>query len=172
MVRPQHLGSATRRSRRPTIPPRSATSTRAFFATATDLAGNIEAAHATADTTVVVTTKPWQNATNRLDVDGDTHVVPNNIVCSITYLNGHGATTLPDDAVAGSSYYDCDGDGTAAPKDLVDIIIYLNGYGASEGEADLTPTATHQSPANTPTDADVLALLAADAALQATRPRK
>ena len=72
----------------------------------------------------------------------------------------------------GQFYYDCDGDNVAAPKDLTAIISHLNGYGASEGEANPTTASGDQSAAANTVPTDVLTLLAADAALQATRPKR
>ena len=59
----------------------------------------------------------YHNTLNRLDVDGDGHVVPKDIVAMISYLNGFGTSAVPTDGRPTGPYVDINGDGTAAPND-------------------------------------------------------
>jgi hypothetical protein len=67
------------------------------------------------------------------DVDGDSHVAPNDAVDIINYINAYGSQSVPLDALGGP-YCDVNGDGTIAPNDVLDVINLINaGEGGERG---------------------------------------
>jgi hypothetical protein len=105
------------------------------------LAGGVDTSAAQTFVITISKPRPWHNTAFNVDVDGDGHAAPKDLVVLISRLNGFGANAVPDSPPFGPPYYDVDNDGNVAPKDLVVIIIRLNGFGASEGES-TQPTST------------------------------
>src|SRR5207249_9492962 len=103
---------------------------------------------------------------------------PNDVVAIINYLNGFGASDVPASAVSGSpfGFLDTHADDIIAPNDVVDVIEHLNAFGAGEGEGGQGSGVGSQgsgvSGQGSSVPSDVLALLAADASMEATRRRK
>jgi hypothetical protein len=105
-----------------------------FYSVATDLAGHRASLPASFDTKTTVTTPPWQNSANPLDVTLDGHVVPGDALAIINYLNAFGPGPVPLGAVDSGPHYDVTGDGTVAPGDALAVINHLNAFGSGEGE--------------------------------------
>jgi dockerin type I repeat protein len=104
------------------------------------------------------------DAEAQLDLNGDHAISPADLVTVITALNsiqGNSLLQRPDLRLSIPNI-DVNGDGELSPADLVQIVYHLNAFGAAEIKAaafDLAPS-------------DVLGLLAADAALQSTKPKQ
>jgi len=77
----------------------------------------------------------WQNQTNRLDVDGEGHVVAQDALTIINYINSHPDYSLPVPPESPPPYYDINNDGLCTPLDALLVINYINGQGSGEGEA-------------------------------------
>jgi hypothetical protein len=80
---------------------------------------------------------PWQNSRDRLDVNRDGLVAPNDILILINDLNARGARSLPVPPVlplAPPPFIDVSGDNLVAPGDALLIVNFLNSRGG-EGEA-------------------------------------
>jgi hypothetical protein len=142
-------------------------------ATATDSLADGGLANTSEFSTSAVVVSPWINARNRLDVNDDTHVAANNVVEVINHLNAFGPGPVPDNANNAAPYLDVNGDNNIAPNDALDVINAINAGQASEGEAPVPATSSQLpvavSPA--PVASDLLALLAADPAIQSPRRR-
>jgi hypothetical protein len=119
--------------------------TYSFISQAIDAAGDVEPAHATADTTITTTATPWQNPGNPLNVLGTgLAIVPEDALAVINYLNTHtaAADVLQPTFSAGSYYYDVDGTGTVIPDDALKIIDYLNNHAAPAVSPAISPAVT------------------------------
>jgi hypothetical protein len=118
----------------------------------------------------VTIVSPWRNPGRlRWDVTDDTFVSADDVLAVINYVNAHGSGLLPDDAKNEKPYVDVDGDNNVVAADVIDIINYINAGRQLGGEAEATdPVAGGHEPVIS----DVMALLAADVAAQATRKRK
>ncbi len=97
-----------------------------FNSTATDFAGNTEAAHGTADATIALTATPWRNSSNDLDVNGDGTVTAIDALAIINYLNAQNPATLPATNTSGKPFLDVNGDNSVTALDALWIINYLN----------------------------------------------
>jgi hypothetical protein len=140
-----------------------------IVATATDSLPTGEPANTSEFSASAVVASPWFNPRNRLDVNNDTHIAPNDAVAVINYINGFGGGVVPDDADNSDPYIDVNGDNHVAPNDALDVINAINaGQGSegepSEGEAPAEPSLSLV--------ADLLALLAADPEIQSARRRR
>ncbi|MGN6545586.1 MAG: dockerin type I domain-containing protein [Aureliella sp.] len=98
------------------------------------------------DYQVTITANPYQNQTNRMDVNNDGHVSPIDVLQVINYINDPTKPKtlgLPP-TVSLPPYVDVNGDGSVSGIDALLVINYLNsvppggsgeGEGAGEGEA-------------------------------------
>lgn len=86
--------------------------------------------------------KPWQNPTNRFDVNNDGHVVPLDVLLQINSIETDGSRKLPPPTGTEleAPFYDCDGDGWLAPIDVLLAVNYIedNNGESAEGEGSLT----------------------------------
>jgi len=85
--------------------------------------------------------KPWQNSSNRFDVDRNSDVNPLDVLWLVDAINGKGAGKLPQPRAASSldlPDYDVDGDGELTPLDILNLVNKLNGKseGGSNGEGE------------------------------------
>lgn len=117
---------------------------------------------------VLVNAKPWQNASNPLDVNGDGMVTPGDVLIVINEINTPAASdsfgTLPSERpdTPNTPFFDVNGDGSVSPIDVLIIINDLNGANSNnqaEGEAglwasrssfDSVPILTAQRPSQSP----------------------
>ena len=70
--------------------------------------------------------RPWQNHTNRFDVDNDGDVTPQDALVIINFLNeqyGLPLPSAPEAPLVPSPFLDCDGDSYVGP---VDALLVLN----------------------------------------------
>ena len=90
------------------------------------------------DYSVRLTANPYQNASNRLDVNGDGFVSPIDVLQLVNYLNFNGGGRLPFPVTLPiPPYLDVDGDGSVGPLDVLTVINYINSNstgGGAEGE--------------------------------------
>ena len=98
--------------------------------------------------------KPWQNKTNRYDVNDDGFVVPRDVLFQVNSINDEGARVLA--APGGTevpAYYDCNGDGWLSSIDVLQVINYMDEVrAAGEGPpAELTSPVQFALP-HTPTE--------------------
>lgn len=79
--------------------------------------------------------RPWRNADNPLDVNGNGGVEPLDALNIINKLNSEGPHTLPPPEAGDLPlrYYDCNGDGDVGPIDALNVINHLNGQGGATG---------------------------------------
>jgi hypothetical protein len=127
--------------------------------------------------------KPWQNAKNRFDADRDTFIVAGDVLSVINYINANKSGALPASRPGNKASVDINGDNNVAADDVIDIINWINGHpGQSEAEdasgAAVTDSAIDDQLTNAATDisplasfADLVSLLAADAATTVTKRR-
>jgi ELWxxDGT repeat protein len=126
-----------------------------------------------------------------LDVSGSTTAQPdgfiaaNDVLAVINYISAHpGSDHIPDDAKFGPPYVDVNGDDVVAADDVIQIINWINAHPSqSEAEdtsgATVTDSAIDDQSINAATDttprmtsADLISLLAADAATAAIKRRR
>jgi hypothetical protein len=86
---------------------------------------------------------PWQNPSNRFDVNNDGVVSPNDVLQVINNLNLNGPYTLTNESVP--PYYDVDGNRVVTALDVLHVINELNRTGDSEGESVVSPSSTPPS---------------------------
>lgn len=84
--------------------------------------------------------KPWHNPNNPLDIDGNSIVIPLDVLLIVNRLDSIGAGRLPPPGVQQSPrvYYDSNGDGDSTPLDVLLVVNFLNDQsepGAGEGES-------------------------------------
>ena len=97
---------------------------------------------AAAEFTVTVASVPfaWQNADLPEDVDGDSLVLPLDVLQLINWINERGSGELtslgPDPASTPPLFLDVNGDKYLTPSDVLGVITYINNRstGSSEGE--------------------------------------
>jgi hypothetical protein len=126
-------------------------------------------------TITVIKPHRWHNVARPLDVQPDGTVVPADAVEVINYINAFGSGAVPPDAVLGPPYIDVIADNQIAPIDALTVINYINAFGpglrgpgaAGEGEG---AAGTAPPQADDPMS-DLMAMLAADVALQPRRRR-
>ncbi|MBX7072480.1 MAG: NF038122 family metalloprotease [Pirellulales bacterium] len=126
--------------------------------------------------TIRVADKPWQNATNKYDVNNDGKVTSIDALVIINRINA--GLGLPDPPAIAPPYYDVNGSGTLTSIDALQIINYLNSppeaqaqmvaaFKASQVAAAALPAAAaalpmaSAAPAWTPTEAIAAASLPA-----------
>lgn len=81
-----------------------------------------------------IVSNPWQNSSNRFDVDRNRDVNPLDVLRLVDAINGKGSGKLPLPRAASSldlPDYDVDGDGELTPLDILNLVNKLNGK--SEG---------------------------------------
>ncbi len=91
----------------------------------------------------------WLNLLNQLDVNGDTHVAPNDAVAVINYVNAFGMLNSGKVPAVGTpigsgtadsgqpfGFVDANGDNFVAPNDALAVINGINAGQGGEGEAD------------------------------------
>lgn len=77
--------------------------------------------------TVRINDRPWQNTTNRMDVNNDGRVSSLDALVVINRLNSAGPGQLPPPTGTNPPpFYDVNGDGMVTPIDALQIINYLN----------------------------------------------
>jgi hypothetical protein len=99
---------------------------------------------------------PWQNPTNRWDVDASgspSDPFPGDVLAVINFINGRGILQLPasPSSLGPPPYLDVTGDGWVTPADVLDIINVINGRVVSSGESE--PTCAAVPPIGTSTAA-------------------
>jgi hypothetical protein len=120
-----------------------------------------------AEATIV---SPWQNpGPLRWDVTDDTHVVADDVLTIINYINAHGSGRVPDSAANTQPFLDVDGDDSVVAADVIDVINYINAGKRLGGEAEAADKAADSQDQGA---GDLMALLAADVASEAARKRK
>lgn len=90
------------------------------------------------DYMIGVSSNPWRNPDNGLDVDHNGFVVPQDALIVINALNARGGGPLPNPPVAPflpPPYLDANGDGSLSPQDVLVIVNYLNSRPSGEGES-------------------------------------
>ncbi len=142
-----------------------------FTSQAIDAVGTIEPAHKTADTTVVMTTTPWQNPlSNHYDVIGDGGaIVPDDALLIIDYLSTS-STALPPTRPAGAPYYDVLGENDVVPQDALEIITYLSTPNPAVSPAVTSPAVTTDNVVRAGTASDALVKPAAVAPALTVEP--
>lgn len=88
-----------------------------------------------------LSTRPWQNPTNRFDVDRNFNVNPLDVLILIDAINGNRAGKLPQprpSTTLGLPDFDVDGDGELTPLDILQLVNQLNGQlqGELNGEGE------------------------------------
>ncbi len=84
------------------------------------------------------TQKPWMNANDPLDVNGDGSVHPLDVLLVINKINedGNGELPAPSGTTLPSLLFDCNGDNILSPLDVIQIVNYLNSQSmVGEGES-------------------------------------
>jgi hypothetical protein len=142
--------------------------------------GGIDASQPQIFNITITKPHPWHNAASRLDVTGrpdgspDGHVVAEDALAIINYINAFGSGALPAGAAIGQPFGFLDttggdngtGDNFIAPNDALDVINAINAGLGGEGEAGQDAGDRGQESLN-----ELLALLASDVASQAKRRR-
>ncbi|MFN8391214.1 MAG: dockerin type I domain-containing protein [Bdellovibrionota bacterium] len=86
-----------------------------------------------------VTSKPWTNPADHLDVNADGHVSPIDALIGINRLNSVGSGFLRTGDPL-NYYYDVNGDGYCSPLDVLWVINFLNQRSQGGGEGEAAPT--------------------------------
>jgi hypothetical protein len=120
----------------------------------------------------IVTTRPWHHHQFPLRVNEDNAVSAADSLDIINYINAKLPTSVHPDALLGLPYgfLDTDGDNSVSPSDALGVINYINAHRNGEGEAAIAAE-TEGSP-DSEALADVIHLLASDAAEAAQRRRR
>ncbi|MFV2070224.1 MAG: Ig-like domain-containing protein, partial [Pirellulales bacterium] len=84
----------------------------------------------------VQNTRPWRNAANNMDVNGDGVISPIDTLLVINFLNEFGSVDVPDPAPPGPPFRDVNGDNQVTPLDALLVINFLNSTGLAEGEGE------------------------------------
>ncbi|HEY2413883.1 MAG TPA: dockerin type I domain-containing protein [Pirellulaceae bacterium] len=146
-----------------------------IVATATDsltAAADIGPANTSEFSAQAIVASPWQNHNPgrlRWDVNDDMHVVADDVLTIVNYINAKGSGKVPDSAENASPFLDVDGDNSVVAADVLDVINYINAGKRLGGEAEATDS---EASGQSPTADDVMAILAADVAAQAARKRR
>jgi hypothetical protein len=86
---------------------------------------------------VSTTASPWQNPSNRYDVNGDGFIGPIDVLQIINHLNANGPHLLSNEPTP--PYYDVDGNGAVTAIDALNVINRLNSGSGDEGESMASP---------------------------------
>lgn len=93
---------------------------------------------------VNINRNPYNNQSNRLDVNGDGGVSPLDVLQLVNYINANGSGLLPFPPISTPPFLDVDADGFVGPLDVVTVINFINartsgggvgGEGEGEGSA-------------------------------------
>jgi len=121
------------------------------------------------DYLVTISANPWQNPTNRFDVNNNGTVSPVDVLTLINFINppNNGAGTLSLPKPAGVPFFDVTGDGVLSSEDVLALILEINRLN-QQGEGEfrgLTALAAAGAEGEAPIGAasDVLAMPSADA---------
>ncbi|MCY2983095.1 MAG: pre-peptidase C-terminal domain-containing protein [Planctomycetota bacterium] len=92
---------------------------------------------------VNINSNPYNNPSNRLDVNGDGGVSPLDVLQLVNYINANGSGLLPFPAQNTPPYLDVNGNGFADPLDVITVINYINaqtpgGGVGGEGESSVS----------------------------------
>jgi GEVED domain/Dockerin type I domain/Bacterial pre-peptidase C-terminal domain len=94
---------------------------------------------------VNINRNPYNNQSNRLDVNGDGGVSPLDVLQLVNYINANGSGLLPFPAQNTPPYLDVDGNGFVDPLDVITVINYINARttgggvgGEGEGESSVS----------------------------------
>ncbi len=94
-------------------------------------------------TITVETAYPWYNGSNRINVNGDKYISPQDALWILATLNDEGGRVLPLERPRplAPPFYDVSRDGMVSPLDALLVISYLNneGSGDAEGENAVAP---------------------------------
>ena len=122
---------------------------------------------------------PNRNSRNSLDVNDDGHLSSIDALLVINYLNSRNSTTTQAQSfslavpIASAPYYDTNGDTHVSSIDALLVINALNSGQAGEGEGTGPLAAESELPAAQNEEfADLISLLAADTAEQASQRRR
>jgi hypothetical protein len=102
-------------------------------------------------------------------VTDDTHVVADDVLAIVNYINAKGSGRVPDSATNTQPFLDVDGDNSVVAADVIDVINYINAGKRLGGEAEAADKAADGQDQGA---GDLMALLAADVASEAARKRK
>jgi len=119
------------------------------------------------------TLRLWSNPLNPLDVTGDGHVAPSDVLEIINSLNALGARPVPAtfSVSVNRVYLDANRDNFISPSDALAVINYLNAHSNdAEGES-TSPSALPGAESSGATETDLLTLLASDSATEGRRRR-
>jgi len=97
---------------------------------------------------VSTTASPWQNPSNRFDVNDNGVVDPNDVLRIINNLNSFGPHQLTNEPTP--PYYDVDGNGLVTAIDVLQVINEINSRGNGEGESISAPMPTPTPPSIVP----------------------
>jgi len=95
------------------------------------------------------------------------------VIDVVNYINAKGSGQVPDSAANQKLFYDVDGDNFVVATDVIEIVNYINAGRPQGGEA--PPDLAEQEASDgghEPVASDVMAILAADVALEAVRKRR
>jgi len=88
------------------------------------------------DYRVIIYANPWQNPTNRYDVNNNGDTSPIDALVLINYLNSYPVNPLPLPKPASLPFYDVSGDGNATAEDVLLVINEINRLNLSGGEGE------------------------------------
>ena len=99
----------------------------------------------------------------------DTHVVADDVIAIINYINAKGAGKIPDNSTNAKPFCDVTGDNSVAADDVLAVINYINsGLADEEAGGAQEPGVDGQGSGGE----DLMGLLAMDVAGQGVRKRK
>ncbi len=82
---------------------------------------------------VNINRNPYNNPTNRLDVNADGGVSPLDVLQLVNYINANGSGLLPFPALNAPPYLDVDSDGFVGPLDVITVINFINSQTSGGG---------------------------------------
>ncbi len=112
--------------------------------------------------------RPWHLAVKPEDVNNDGHIVADDVLKIINYINAGHASEVAEDAAVGQPYgfLDVTGDGNIVAEDVIKIINWINARPAGDEEGEAASLATSPPPAAASTtnhyDDALLLLLSSD----------
>jgi hypothetical protein len=87
----------------------------------------------------------WHFTAKPQDVDNDGHIVAQDVVAVINYINAHGSGSVPNDGKPVTTFCDVTGDDYIAADDVVKIINYINAHPGENEAAEQEGPASSQS---------------------------
>ena len=91
-----------------------------------------------ADFTLAPSISPWQNQTNRYDVNNDGLISSQDVLVIINEINRNEARPLDGSGLSPIPYYDVDGNRSIDPFDVLIVINYINAN-PDQGDGEATP---------------------------------